>query len=181
VKMLQEFKPTIIFLVKFVVLYVAGNLLYGLYVTQFHPRPDPATRFAAEQTSFVLHLVGWDTETEDANGIPNTMIKYGEHAILLVYEGCNGLNVAILFLAFLLSFGPISKTLLWFIPLGLMLIHLANLTRITLLFYVASYWPKYMYFTHKYLFTAILFVVVFALWVWWVRRYSLKKEVSSEK
>jgi exosortase family protein XrtF len=92
-----------------------------------------------------------------------------------VYEGCNGLNVMIIFVAFLVAFGPIGRTLAWFIPLGLFIIHLVNLARIGLLFWVSLYMPKYMYFTHKYFFTAILYVVVFVLWIWWVRRYASDK------
>jgi hypothetical protein len=39
--------------------------------------------------------------------------------------------------------------------------------------------PRYLYFTHKYFFTAILYVVVFVLWIWWVRRYATDKPAET--
>jgi exosortase/archaeosortase family protein len=80
----------------------------------------------------------------------------------------------IIFVAFLVAFGPMRKALLWFIPVGLLIIHGINLARIALLFWVSLYMPDFMYFTHKYLFTAILYVVVFLLWIGWVKRFALK-------
>src|SRR5690606_20854765 len=98
--------------------------------------------------------------------------------ILAVYEGCNGINVMIIFVAFLLAFGPMVKAMLWFLPLGLFMIHMMNLVRITLLFWVSIYVESLMYFTHKYFFTATLYVVVFILWVWWVKRFALRNETT---
>ena len=85
----------------------------------------------------------------------------------------------IIFLAFLFAFGPVNRALLWFAPAGLLILHAMNLARIVLLFWVSLYLPKFMYFTHKYFFTAILYVVVFVLWVWWVRRFSKAKPTET--
>jgi exosortase family protein XrtF len=155
---------------------VVGNFLYGLYVTVYTPAPDPATHWVTYQTATVLTSVGWPTQTEDRADKPTTHLKHNGKNVLAVYEGCNGINTMIIFAAFLVAFGPASKMLLWFLPLGLLVIHVANLARITFLFWVSIYTPAYMYFTHKYFFTAILYVVIFALWVLWVR-YSSRKTV----
>lgn len=168
----SEFRPTILFLIKFVGIYLVGNILYGLYITSYEPQPDPVTHVVTDQTALVLNACGYPVEVEDRKQKPTTDLIYLGKARLSVYEGCNGLNTMIIFVAFLFSFGPVSKTLLWFVPLGLLIIHLMNLARISLLFFVAEYMPNAMYFTHKYFFTAILYVVIFVLWVWWVKRYS---------
>jgi exosortase family protein XrtF len=175
----KEFRPTIIFLVKFVIIYLAGNLIYGLYITSFEPRADPVTNVVAVQTGIVLNICGYRVDVEDRENRPTTDINYFGKAKLSIYEGCNGVNVMVIFIAFLFAFGTPNRNLLWFIPLGLMIIHFANLCRILLLFFVAEYLPKAMYFTHKYLFTAILYLVIFALWLWWIRSYSpLKKNAA---
>jgi exosortase family protein XrtF len=172
---LKEFKPTILFLLKFVFIYIIGNFLYGIFVTSFEPRPDPMTRFVTAQTGIVLNVCGFSVDVKDRDDKPTSDITYFGKGRLAVYEGCNGLNTMIIFVAFVIAFGPVSKTLYWFIPLGLLIIHFANLCRITLLFLVSEYLPKAMYFTHKYLFTAVLYAVIFALWVWWVRKYSFRE------
>ena len=171
--------PTILFLTKFVGIYVVGNFLYGVYVTKYEPAPDPVTHWVTKQTAVVLSLGGWPSEIEDQKTRRTTNLIHDEKPILAVYEGCNGINVMIIFVAFLFAIGPYRQALVWFIPLGLSIIHLMNIIRITLLFFVAIYMRDQMYFVHKYFFTAILYIVVFILWVWWVKRYSLHKPVTA--
>lgn len=166
--MINEFKPTIFFLIRFFGIYLAGNLIYGAWITDWHPLPDPATRWVTEQSAIIIRLMGHAVEVHDYPGKPTTYIQLRENGIISVYEGCNGLNVGIVFLAFLFAFGPYKKSMIWFVPLGLLVIHLANLARIVLLFMVSLYEPNYLYFTHKYLFTAFIYLFVFLLWIWWV-------------
>lgn len=166
----SEFKPTLLFLGKFIGIYVVGNLLYGMYITAWHPRPDPVTHVVSEQTAAALRICGWEVESIDNTRRPTTQLMYGKKAILAVYEGCNGLNTIIIFVAFIIAFGPLNKMAGWFIPLGIAIIHIANLFRIALLFFVVKFMPQFMYFTHKYLFTAILYIVIFVLWIVWVKK-----------
>ena len=174
----KEFKPTIFFLVKFLGIYLITNLLYGCYVTAWHPRPDPVTSWVSNQSAAILRVAGYDSQSIDNTKKPTTIILNGDTSVLSVYEGCNGINSAIVFLAFLLAFGPYNKTLFWFAPLGILLVHIANLLRIVLLFFVAIYLPHYLYFSHKYLFTAFIYLVVFAMWIGWVVKLS---KASNEK
>jgi exosortase family protein XrtF len=175
---LKEFRPTLLFLVKFFVLYLVGNLLYGAWITSWYPRPDPLTTSVTEQSSSILNVFGWETEAYEHGTKPTTYIATREKAIVSVYEGCNGLNVVIVFLSFLLAFGPYTKKLLWFIPLGLLVIHLSNLARIVLLAFVSEFMPKYLYFTHKYLFTAFIYLFVFLLWIQWVMKLAKPNKVD---
>ena len=171
---LREFKPTIFFLAKFIVFYLCGNLLYGWYVANWHPIVDPFTSEVADQVSILLNFFGWETTVFNHATRPTSNLVLNNQAILAIYEGCNGLNVGIVFIAFLLAFGPISKKLYWFIPIGLLAIHLGNLLRVILLFLVSIKLPDFMYFAHKYLFTAFIYLVVFMLWIWWVRTITRK-------
>ncbi|MEO5979877.1 MAG: exosortase family protein XrtF [Chryseolinea sp.] len=176
---LKEFRPTILFLAKFVGIYVIMSLLYGAFISSYEPLSDPPTHVVAVQTSSFLNVCGWTTRAVDSKSNPTTVISSGERRVLAVYEGCNGLNVMIIFVAFVFAFGPLNNKLLWFIPAGLLTIHLANLSRIILLFWVSLYQPNATYFLHKYLFTAFLYVVVFVLWIVWVRRYSRLRSISA--
>ena len=177
---LKEFKPTILFLVKFAGIYLVANLLYGIYVTAYSPRPDPITSIASRQTAFALGVCGWPSTTKDDERKPTTQLIHEDRSVLAIYEGCNGINIMIIFVAFLVAFGPIGKPLLVFALAGIVIIHLMNIARIAVLFWVVLYLPDFVYFMHKYLFTAILFVIVFVLWIVWVKRFSHVKEVPTE-
>ena len=173
--LITEFKPTIFFLLKFLGLYLVGNLLYGWFVTAWQPQADPLTVWVSHQSAWVLNLVGHDVKALEYVGKPYVYLQVNEKAILSVFEGCNGINVVIVFFSFLLAFGPYTKSLLWFSFLGLLIIHVSNLARIVLLFFVAQYFPDQLFFVHKYLFTAFIYLFVFLLWIWWVVKFTKPK------
>jgi exosortase family protein XrtF len=116
----------------------------------------------------LLRLAGWDVEVADHPSRPRTYISWNNSRIVSVFEGCNGINVEIVFLTFLVSFGPWNLRLLWFAIAGSIVVYVMNITRIIFLFWVTIKVPDYFYFVHKYLFTASIYVIVFALWLWWV-------------
>lgn len=176
---LKEFLPTILFLGKFLALYLVLNLVYGAYVSSFEPGPDPATHRVSQQTSDLLNLFGWGTAIHDNDRKPTTELSYQNRDVLSIYEGCNGINVMIIFVAFLVAFGPFNKRLPGYAVLGILILHLSNLGRIAALFWVSLYQPDFMYFLHKYLFTATLYVVTFLLWVVWVRWNSAAKKAKA--
>lgn len=175
-KTLKEFTPSLIFVGKFIGLYLVLNFLYGVLITSYESSPDPFTNQVSNQTALVLNALHWPVTIKDSPTRPTTQIIYEKRAVLSVYEGCNGINTAIIFCAFLFAFGPYRKELAWFLPLGILIIHLSNLLRIILLFFVARFSPQYMYFIHKYFFTASLYVVIFVLWFWWIKKFGLTRD-----
>jgi exosortase family protein XrtF len=180
---LKDFKPSLLFLARFLAVYFVGNVLYGIYIESFGDRPDPVTRWVTSNTSGLLNSLGGTTFVTDNSAAPTVFIHNNKVTALSVYEGCNGINVMIVFVAFLVAFGGPKKTLAWFLPAGLLIIHGFNLLRIGILYYVSQYMEQYFYFFHKYLFTAVLYAAVFGLWAIWVLRLNngtRKLSASSE-
>lgn len=166
--LLKDFKPALLFLGKFLGIYLVGNVLYGIYISHYNPKADPVSRVVTSQTSACLNLAGENTTYQQHPFKNSVELLQNGNTVLSVFEGCNGLNVMIIFVAFVVAFnGPVSR-MLWFIPAGLIVIHLVNLGRIGLLYFVAQEYEQYFYYVHKYFFTAILYLVVFALWAAWV-------------
>ena len=155
--------------------------MYGAFVDFYSPEPDPITYWVSHQSSSALKLLGITAYSKESIAGPFIEISNHRGIVLSVYEGCNGINVMIIFVGFLFSFGRLSSKLLWFIPLGLFIIHLANLTRVILLFFVSIHLPDFMYFAHKYLFTGVLYVIVFALWYIWVDKMYDGRVVRKKK
>ncbi|MBX2963376.1 MAG: exosortase family protein XrtF [Cyclobacteriaceae bacterium] len=181
--MINEFKPALRFLGIFVGLYLALNLLYGWWIEQYD-RADPATVFVTNQSAVLLNVFGEDTYTKPKLNTRTISIYKGSRIVVNVFEGCNGINVAIVFVAFMAAFGGDRKKMLWFIPLGLALIHVANLFRVSGLFLVAEYFQQYFYYIHKYAFTASIYVMVFLLWWIWIEKInkiSVRQVISSGK
>lgn len=181
--MIKEFKPALRFLGIFVGLYLVLNVLYGWWIERYDVA-DPATVWVTKQSSWVLNLIGENTYTKPRLNTRTISIFKGSRIVVNVFEGCNGINVAIVFVAFMAAFGGDRKKILWFIPLGLVLIHFANLLRVSGLFLVAEYVEQYFYYVHKYAFTASIYVMVFLLWWIWIEKIngiSVRKAISSNK
>jgi len=160
-------------------IYFIGNILYGVYVESYGNEADGITWWVSRQTVSILHSFGYDSGTRPVDMDPKVALLNGSDTVVNMFEGCNGINIMILFMAFIVAFPGKRKDMLRFIPAGFLFIHLANLGRIILLYWVAETKPDYMYFTHKYLFTAIIYGAIFILWAIWVTRFSELKVKSS--
>lgn len=183
--MLKEFRPTILFLLKFGVIFSLGSLLYGSYINSFRtldpPKPDNFTISIAEQTNSILRTFGYDSHLWFPEEEPIVMIYIigFENDNVSFYEGCNGVNIMILFAAFVFAFGNRYKQMLWFLPTGLLAIHLFNLVRLLSLSIMATVSHSVFHFTHKYAFTGVIYAFVLLLWYLWATKFG-KPKVGEE-
>lgn len=177
-RLLQEFKPALLFLSKFVGFYLVANILYGLYIESWERRPDPITRVVTVHTSALLGLNADGISYADVSGAPKVALRESGDDILHIFEGCNGINVMIVFVAFVLAYGGRPLASVAFISGGLLILYLANLVRLAILFYLAWHESAQFYYFHKYVFTASLYGVVFALWAFWMYREHGNRSVE---
>jgi exosortase family protein XrtF len=174
--LIKQYKPALLFLLKYVVVYVVLNSLYALLVSVYNPAPDPVTIAVSNQTAFILEAFYSNVTTEVSGNYPSVPLALGGKQIVDVYEGCNSINVMIVFIAFIVAFKGPLKASLAFLLIGLVIIYLVNLLRVSALFYVAINFPASMYFFHKFVFTGGIYAIVFALWYVWivkVKQWSL--------
>lgn len=176
--MLKEFKPTILFLLKFGLIFTIGSLLYGVYVKNYQqivpPQPDPITDGVAAQTQSLVSAFGYPAKLWYPDNQPLVVlyIEGFEDDNVTFFEGCNGINIMILFIAFVLAFGGTLRSRLWFIPAGLLAIHLFNLLRLASLAIMATVSHSVFHFFHKFAFTGVIYAFVLVLWYFWVVRFS---------
>lgn len=175
-KIFNENKPAILFLSVFVGLYLVLNTVYGFYVNSFLPQPDPITLFVAKQVAWLLSI-GDDSVTYALkDGYKNVILKNSYRTVIEVFEGCNSINVMIVFVSFMAAFrGKLMSTLL-FSLLGLSIVYVMNLIRVAMLYVIEINWPRYLYFFHKYLFTGLIYAVVFLLWFLWAKKVKRAAE-----
>ena len=169
---ISEVKPALKFLGIFLGCYFLLSIAYGFWIESMGTRPDPMTGEVSAEVVKLLRVFGYDVRAEQNPLGPTIFIFQGSKKVLNVFEGCNGLNVMIVFLAFVLAFGGKARNLVWFVPLGLIIIHLTNLARILWLFWLAAWDDRMFYYFHKYLFTAVIYAIVFAMWWLWIRKWN---------
>ena len=99
---------------------------------------------------------------------------FPEGSMMWVNSGCSGLKQMIQFALLMLVFpGPWIKKL-WFIPFGIVVMHITNIFRIVGMAVVVNNWPRYGDFSHDYIFRPLFYLIIFLLWVWWAEKLRSK-------
>ncbi len=164
----HHFKPAIWFILKFLILYVILNVVYGIYIESFGHRVDNYTIITAQHTSKFLNLFNESTKILIDEKSRYCVMANSQSEILSVFEGCNGLNVMIIFISFIFAYSKSILRYWWYLLAGIAVLYLVNIFRISILYYVADRFEHYLYFTHKFVFTGIIYVVVGVLWYLYV-------------
>ena len=182
--LLQQYRPFLLFLGKFLLTYVVLTVLYQSYLNRFDSasnQVDSFTQMVASQTQTLLTLFDNDAQIESHPTEPSVKIVYNGKYVSRIIEGCNALSVMILFLSFVVAFTGRWKQTLLFVLFGLLLIHLLNISRIALLSVALYHFPEQEQLLHAVIFPLIIYGVVFLLWVIWVNKYSLHADKTPAK
>ena len=173
--MLKKYKPTIIFLLKFLIINVVLTQAYSKYIDSYEST-DSFTHEVALESSLLASFMGFESSIEQNKDEASVRLYLdGEYKVKIV-EGCNGIAVMILFISFIIAFGGKLVDILWFVPLGLFLIHLANILRLVFLVYIYVYFYSFADIAHDYIFPSIIYGMVFILWIVWVNFFAFKKK-----
>ena len=133
--------------------------LYNSFVWWFIHRIIDATYIA-------LQIIGY---TELRIEYANRLIAIGNSGGVDIGEPCIGFGVFATFLAMVVSWKGFQKSQLWFIPLGLGILHLLNIIRVTTLCILSYENRALLDFNHDYTFKIIIYTAILLLWFWWLK------------
>lgn len=110
----------------------------------------------------------------------NLVYIFEEGGTLTLFPGCSGLKQMIQFSGLIAIIGGKYIHKLWFIPAGVIIIHLINIIRITGLATVILYIPEMWEISHDHIFKIIFYVGIFLLWLSWnfINRNKIIKGIS---
>jgi exosortase family protein XrtF len=160
------------------ILYLSWYILYEFFVKPNTLIDEKLISLIIANAAFVLKLFGFTVyqSIEDRNmqliGID------GAHPIW-IGSPCNALTLFMFFALFVIAFPGSVKKKLWFIPMGIIVIHIANVLRVIGLTAINYLAPQYIEFNHTYTFTFLVYTIIFLLWMWWVKS-SLKENAAHE-
>jgi len=165
--------PLYQFLIKGFLLFLGWYLIYDLWI---HPQGwlDMLVIKNLESVSYtIIESLGYTTLAESHDATIRTIGIDGTHG-LWIGDPCNGLTLFALFTGFVVAFPGSIKRKAWFIPLGLVFIHIFNILRIVALALIIYYFPdpEVLDFNHNYTFTILVYSAVFALWYIWAVKLS---------
>jgi exosortase family protein XrtF len=124
-------------------------------------------------TDYILHLLNYKTFLVLQDSDFQVIGIDGSNGVW-VGSNCNAISLFLLFTVFVLWYPGHQKAKLWFIPFGIVTIHVLNIIRVVCLALIANYYPNSLDFNHTYTFTFLVYAYIFFLWVWWVNKFSNK-------
>ncbi len=167
--LLKEYKNVIIYLLRFVFLYIFFIKFYKYFLNKYEGSIDPLTRFTAYAVRNIYHYTGLSSQVIPTENEGIKLLINGKY-IARIVEGCNAVSLIILFLVFVLAFWKFNKRIVNFIILGILSILLLNILRIALLGYILYAFPAYQDFWHRVVFPGIIYSWIVFLWVIFINK-----------
>jgi len=176
----QNNKTVIIFLIKFFGTYLVLFLIYSFYLSKNQKTNTvfacaPITRMVAEQSQYVLNLIGYDSEIEQNKTEMSVKLFVNKTYVARVVEGCNAISIIILFIAFIVAFASGFKKTALYILFGSLIIYLINIFRIAIIALAIYKYPEYENVLHTIIFPGIIYGITFLLWFIWIQKFSKLK------
>ena len=175
--LIKQYKGVIRFLLTFLGTYIVLSLCYNYYLSTSEGGayfPDYITHKVARASEKVVCKMGFPVDSEPHETIEGIKLLVNKRYVSVVVEGCNGISVMILFLAFVFSFYQGIKKTLIFSIVGVLIIHVSNIFRIAVITVLYYRFPQYQEVLHQLIFPGLIYGMVFILWMYWVKQFKIK-------
>lgn len=156
-------KTIILFVLKALGFFVIWYLVYELWLL---PQGDLDEWLALNIVSVsagLVELFDYDVWTY------NRIVGIGENGGIELVDGCTGISAIGLFLGFIIAYPGEWKNKISFCLIGIGVIYFVNILRIVVLVITQEEWIGFFEFTHDYSTTTIFYIIIFILWMIWVK------------
>jgi exosortase family protein XrtF len=179
------------FLLKGLLILVVWKVIYLGFLLPGRVLDSPLTNAVGLLTTSGLNWVtgshNYSSKSElgkeedvDLNAISVTQVSiYFHHQkIVGIYDGCNTLELLVLYAGFIICMPALVKRKLTFIIGGLTLIFAVNILRCVGIALIIQNYPKQADFAHHYVFVFIVYGLIIALWLAFANKITVKSNVN---
>jgi len=172
--------PFIRFIILALSLFLLWFFLFEYWINDY----TNLNRFLIENlidiSGAILEFLGFTLIAEPPSNVVIRTIGIDGTTGVWVGDPCNGLEIMAIFSIFMIAIPGPWKHKAWYIPIGIIVIHLLNAIRVSILAWVVTIDYAYLDFNHDYTFKIAVYSIVFLLWVYWVRKFVSKKNLVNE-
>lgn len=179
--LILKYKDVFRFIILFFGVYLILSFLYGIYLDLSEGsiyKPDYITNLVARQSSSLTSEFGFDAAVISHETNTSMKLYINGQFLARIVEGCNAINIIILFTAFVVAFSQKLKKTLLFVFAGSVLIYGFNIIRISILTIALYQYPQYEKILHEIVFPGLIYGMVFLLWLIWVRMLPKRRALS---
>lgn len=155
-------------------LYLVLYLVYQFVIKRYTYYDQKFIGSLIEAADVVLNAIGYKTFKVLQDRDMQVIGIDGSNGVW-VGSNCNAITLFALFAVFIIAYPGNQKNKFWYIPSGIVAIHVLNILRVVALALTANYFPDYLNFNHTYTFTFMVYAFIFLLWMIWVNRFAENK------
>jgi len=164
----------------FVILTLLIHYSYRFWANTLHYFPIRDFMSSVHQTmiNWVIGQSVW--VNQHLLGINMKLMGHTMHFLngsgISINSSCSGDKQILQFAILMLIYPGPWKHKLWYIPIGMVILHMTNILRIVLLSIVATNKPQWMDIAHDTALRGMFYVVIFTLWVIWEEKVRVRSE-----
>jgi exosortase/archaeosortase family protein len=161
------------FFIKALLLLLIWELSFQLYLKPHRTIDLPLTAITTATTVGFLRLFYEKQSLSWENGEEGTayILLNGQRTIGIA-DTCNGLELFILYVGFIICIPTSFKRAAIFITLGIVVIFILNILRCSGMFWFNLHRKEWFDFAHHYAFKIIVYAAIFGGWVWYCRKIN---------
>ncbi len=159
--------PLVRFIFKALGFFLVWYIVYELWLLPNGALDEWVSVNIISNCAGILNWLGYDIFSY------NRVIGIYGHPGIEVVDGCNGIAAIGLFLGFIIAYPGNSVRRLSFSVIGIGIIYIVNVLRISILTITQVEWPAFFDFTHDYSTTTIFYITIFLMWMIWVNFNSI--------
>lgn len=161
-------------------LYLILYLVYQFVLKRYTLYDQGFIGWIIESADSVLRTLGYKTFKVLQDRDMQVVGIDGSNGVW-VGSNCNAITLFSLFAVFIIAYPGNQKDKWWYIPTGIIAIHVLNILRVVALAMIANSYPQYLNFNHSYTFNFLIYMFIFALWILWVNKFADKYIQKNEQ
>jgi len=111
----------------------------------------------------------------------NLTMYFHPNSYIAITSGCSGLKLFYEWCILMLLYPGPWRPKTWFIPLGLIIVHLINIFRIISLAVIIVWKPDYWHFSHDYILRPFFYLIMFIMWMIWEENFRIPALKPNQK
>jgi exosortase family protein XrtF len=165
------------FILRAAIILIVWKIVYLAFLLPNRVLDKPLSYAVAIATTWLLNTTTHSADYHDVSEIGNIPtdsgfepyplenIYFHHRNVVSIEDGCNGLELIVLYIGFIVCMPATNKRKINFIITGTLLIYIVNVIRCAGVAYIILYYPKYADFAHHYVFTFIVYGLIIGLWL----------------
>ncbi len=173
--------PVKSFLWKALVFFLIWELAYNIYLLPDRVIDKPLCAFVGKGTASFINIIQGGNQAyckTVSEYVSNegeiylsdrAIVFFGPNRLIGIADPCNGLNLIVLFIGFIVVYPSKVSLKLIYAFVGIVAVILLNIARCAGLGLIHNSYPSLTDFAHHYAFKIITYLAIFLMWYWFVK------------